>query len=99
MSVNTIEDGLKEHVEEIIKCPICLENFRDPRMLPCSHTFCLKCIKDVAFNNNGQFKCPLRDGTKIMNKNIDSLPVNLVVRDIADLVSKHSGKKRLSKIY
>jgi hypothetical protein len=93
MSIHTIEDGLKEQVQEVIKCPICLETFHDPRMLPCSHTFCLQCIKNIASHNNGQFLCPLRDGAKVANKNIDSLPINLVVRDIADIVSKNSGKR------
>jgi hypothetical protein len=93
MSFNTEE--LKEQVEEIIKCPICLGNFSDPRMLPCSHTYCLKCIKDYAANNNGQFRCPLRDGEIIININSDALPVNRVVRNIVDIVSSDAGKKRL----
>jgi hypothetical protein len=93
MSIHTIEDGLKEQVQEVIRCPICLGNFHDPRMLPCSHTFCLKCIKDTASHNHGQFQCPLRDGGKVANKNIDSLPINLIVREIVDIVSKSSGKR------
>jgi hypothetical protein len=93
MSIHTIEDGLKEHVQEVIKCPICLENFDDPRMLSCSHTFCLKCIKNTASHNHDQFQCPLRDGVRVANKNIDSLPINLIVRDIVDIVSKNSGQR------
>ena len=91
MSTNTIEDGLKEQVQEIIKCPICLGNFHDPRMLPCSHTFCLQCIKAMAANSRGQFQCPLRDGIQVKAKDIGSLPINLVVRDIVDIVSKNSS--------
>ena len=26
-------------------CGICLEQFKDPRLLPCSHTFCLGCLQ------------------------------------------------------
>lgn len=89
--MNTIEDELKEQVQETIKCPICLGNFHDPRLLPCSHTFCFKCIKDIAANNRGQFQCPLRDGTQVKARDIDSLPTNLIVRDIVDIVSKNSS--------
>lgn len=34
-------------VELVFKCPICLENFTNPKSLPCLHTFCELCIKSV----------------------------------------------------
>jgi len=93
MAFNTSDEDIKKQVEDIIKCHICLENLRDPRMLPCSHTYCLKCMKDLASNNHGQFQCPLRDGRKIASADIDSLPINRHVRDIAEALSKYEGKK------
>ena len=33
-----------QDLEELIKCPICLDNFSDPRSLPCLHSFCVKCL-------------------------------------------------------
>ena len=73
-------------IETVITCPICLEHFTDPRLLPCTHTYCLKCIKEVASKNNGQFECPLRDGTTINKNEIDSLPLNRTVREIVELL-------------
>ncbi|XP_062591970.1 E3 ubiquitin-protein ligase TRIM45-like [Saccostrea cucullata] len=32
-------------IEEILKCPICLEKLREPRYLPCLHTFCTPCLR------------------------------------------------------
>jgi len=32
-------------VTKVSDCPICLGTFKDPRVLPCGHTFCLICIK------------------------------------------------------
>lgn len=32
-------------LEETLTCPICLDLFDDPRLLPCSHTFCSKCLQ------------------------------------------------------
>ncbi|XP_023019781.2 uncharacterized protein [Leptinotarsa decemlineata] len=45
-------------LEELVQCGICLEKLRDPRMLPCQHTFCLVClqnhltVKNLKVNSN-----------------------------------------------
>ena len=40
-------------------CKICLDIFRAPKLLPCSHTFCQKCLDDViARQSGGHFPCP-----------------------------------------
>lgn len=61
-----MEDGEEEgHVsEEFLSCPICTEEYNDPRSLPCLHTFCLNCIADhIDSNTKGVhvpkgFDCP-----------------------------------------
>jgi hypothetical protein len=78
-------------IESVITCPICLEHFDDPRLLSCSHTYCLRCIQKMAARNNGQFECPLRDGTKIEINVIDSLPLNRAVREIVALLGECYG--------
>ena len=30
-----------------LECSLCLEIYQDPRMLPCGHTFCLRCLQKV----------------------------------------------------
>jgi len=35
---------LQAYVDDITTCAICLENFDNPKSLPCLHTFCFKCI-------------------------------------------------------
>lgn len=29
------------------KCPLCRRRYSDPRVLPCLHTFCLNCLRDL----------------------------------------------------
>jgi len=36
-----------EKIEKLLKCPICFEKNFKPKMLPCQHTFCLKCTKKI----------------------------------------------------
>src|SRR6218665_2978787 len=54
---------LHQQLEDITKCCICSETFTDPRILPCVHTFCLKCLEDLASKSKkkaGQYtQCPL----------------------------------------
>ncbi|CAF1604486.1 unnamed protein product [Rotaria sp. Silwood1] len=75
MATETTEEERDDLLENVIKCAICLDYYGDPRLLPCSHTFCLKCIKQTAKNNHGSFPCPFRDGTTIQNTDIDTLPI------------------------
>ncbi|KAK7483383.1 hypothetical protein BaRGS_00025323 [Batillaria attramentaria] len=49
----------KSTVEEYLTCPLCLDTFRSPKLLPCSHTFCEACLKDlVSSHPSGKFPCP-----------------------------------------
>ena len=32
--------------ESLLVCPVCLDAFKDPKVLPCLHTFCIKCISN-----------------------------------------------------
>ena len=33
--------------DDIVECPICLDVFDDPRLLPCGHTYCLRCLDQL----------------------------------------------------
>ena len=42
-------------------CAVCLEIYRDPKFLPCHHTFCAECVQSWADGyrgNEGTFPCP-----------------------------------------
>ncbi|CAF3644598.1 unnamed protein product [Rotaria sordida] len=89
----------KKQAEDLITCSICLGYFIDPRILPCSHTYCLQCIHQAAASSGGQFNCPLRDGTRIRANNIDSLPINRNLRDMVDLLpGLISNERQTSRI-
>ena len=48
---------------ETLKCSICLEPFNDPRVLPCLHTYCLKCLQSLVSGKRSDLSCP-QCGTK-----------------------------------
>lgn len=45
-------------------CPICFENLKNPKYLPCLHTFCQLCLQSYIESHRkkkkkGSFKCPI----------------------------------------
>ena len=44
--------------EEILTCSICFEIFKNPKMLPCQHTFCKHCLLSL-IQKKSKFYCPL----------------------------------------
>ena len=61
----------------LLECSICLQVYQDPRILPCGHTFCLKCIQSSASH-----MCPLckRDWQPPIN-GFQGLSKNFVVEN------------------
>ena len=45
---NTASSETLKKLEEQLTCPICLEQFTNPKMFPCFHSFCLHCLEGVA---------------------------------------------------
>lgn len=42
----------------LVKCPMCHDHFRDPRVLACFHSFCKDCLESLDQTNNMSIKCP-----------------------------------------
>ena len=74
----------------IVECSLCLCVFRDPRLLPCGHTFCLPCLQRqvLSARENRSHLCALcRKSWEIPNEGVSSLPKNYCLIDIdADLL-------------
>jgi tripartite motif-containing protein 56 len=81
----TTQKFRSNQLEELITCTLCLDHLKDPRILPCSHTFCYQCIRQ--FVKDGQFNCPLQDNQTVDQNDIDQLPINRTAKDIGDLVA------------
>ncbi|XP_078406625.1 E3 ubiquitin/ISG15 ligase TRIM25-like [Cetorhinus maximus] len=47
-------------LEDELTCAVCLQVYQDPVILPCQHSFCLKCIERVWAQTAGpgRFECP-----------------------------------------
>ncbi|CAC5393670.1 unnamed protein product [Mytilus coruscus] len=44
---NVVPVTLNQDIINLLKCGICWEYYNLPTVLPCGHTFCLKCIQEI----------------------------------------------------
>nr|CDJ82341.1 Zinc finger and NHL repeat domain containing protein [Haemonchus contortus] len=47
-----------EKIEQLLTCPICLDRYKQPKLLPCQHTFCYPCLESCADSLHRTLKCP-----------------------------------------
>jgi len=90
-------------VKELTECSICTEEFTDPRVLPCQHTFCLDCLMNCASARDRQprdrMPCPLcrqeftipDSGLAAIQKNFDSEKLVSASRPSAGEEADHRG--------
>ncbi|KAL3890857.1 hypothetical protein ACJMK2_003132 [Sinanodonta woodiana] len=64
------------------ECSICMDSFKNPKLISCHHSFCYKCLEDyVQVNlNNGHFKCPIcRTSVQLPDKGISGFQSNFYI--------------------
>ncbi|KAL3859262.1 hypothetical protein ACJMK2_009489 [Sinanodonta woodiana] len=74
-------------MEEELTCPVCLELYADPLLLPCSHSICKKCIQDIVDNRTKTGKegldCPsCRKTCALDQEMVSKLPRNLALENV-----------------
>jgi len=97
--VFSLDGGNYSHFCEFVKklhdaceCPVCQELCSQPRMLPCSHTFCQNCLAGCSTNSRGfsrLLKCPLcRQLYSQPAEGFSALPTNKLLSRILDKLSE-----------
>ncbi|KAK3735709.1 hypothetical protein QZH41_010142 [Actinostola sp. cb2023] len=87
---------LSQGLEDQVKCSICLEQYQDPRILTCLHTYCRRCLEDMLATKEGRrdcIKCPeCREIVKI--DDVASLRVNIWVNRIISHLELLNAEKK-----
>jgi len=79
-----------KQLEDITECSICAETFVDTRVLPCIHTYCLRCITSYARDKKAGVKipCPIcRKEFAIPEGGMSALPKNYFVEKVLEAKS------------
>ncbi|CAL1546780.1 unnamed protein product [Lymnaea stagnalis] len=82
-----------EHVQRLLQCAVCLERFKQPKILPCQHTFCLTpCLEGLVDRRTRSIRCPECRADHFVPRNgVTSFPNNLTVIGFLEL-SGSSGR-------
>ena len=48
---------VSKNLQDLVTCSICLEDFTDPRALPCVHSYCKACLERL-ITPQGKITCP-----------------------------------------
>ena len=77
-----------KRLEDITECAICAGDLTDARVLPCLHTFCLKCIDKWSQNKKpgDKISCPIcREEFEISEGGAAALPKNCIVEKLLEV--------------
>ncbi|XP_033640223.1 tripartite motif-containing protein 3-like [Asterias rubens] len=72
----TVESVLTKISQDHLECPICSGRFKQPKLLECSHSFCLECLQQLRQNSPSttRLSCPVcRKETLLKENSIDGL--------------------------
>ena len=93
MDVQQLFTNLKKEAE----CPLCLETVKDPKTLPCLHSFCLRCIDKHARYARRKLettiKCPVCQACFQIPEGdtFGSLPTSFHLNRLVDLLALRDG--------
>ncbi|XP_035657373.1 tripartite motif-containing protein 3-like [Branchiostoma floridae] len=83
--------SLKREVHEELSCSICLELFTRPKVLPCQHTFCQDCLRDLA-EVRVPLQCPnCRQQVRLPPQGVAGLPDNRIVANMIEKLQKQEN--------
>lgn len=83
-----MDEGL---LNDLLECSVCLERLdTSSRVLPCQHTFCLKCLKEIV-ESHKELRCP--ECRVLVDAKVEELPPNVLLMRILEGM-RNSGAPR-----
>ncbi|XP_053616337.1 E3 ubiquitin-protein ligase SH3RF3 isoform X2 [Plodia interpunctella] len=83
-----MDEGL---LNDLLECSVCLERLdTSSRVLPCQHTFCLKCLK-VIVESHKELRCP--ECRILVEVKLEELPPNVLLMRILEGMNNSAPRK------
>jgi tripartite motif-containing protein 71 len=76
-----------EQIQQRLTCPVCLERYKQPKLLPCQHTFCLTpCLVNLVDAMTRRIRCPECRAVHIVPpQGVEAFPNNITILRFLDL--------------
>ncbi|XP_070554997.1 tripartite motif-containing protein 2-like [Ptychodera flava] len=91
----TPEEILDEIGEDFLTCPICLEQYHNPKVLPCHHSFCQLCLEKLV-SKTRTLNCPTchccQRSVQLLGDGVAGLDSNFFMNSMFEIVKKRTGK-------
>ena len=88
-----------DNLQSLCECPVCMEYYKNPRLLKCGHQFCEVCLTNILKQSpKGEIICPTcRDVTKPKLGDVTTLPRSTLHQYIQELIFQLPQKEVLGK--
>ena len=100
MAVKSSSSVLK--LEEQLTCPVCLDLYTNPKILPCLHSFCHECLEGLpqereARGDTYYLSCPTcRQRTEVPREGVGAFPVAFHLNNLKEITQ--SLKKKAQQV-
>ena len=94
-----MEANMAQSLEEQLKCPVCLDLFRQPKLLACAHALCRECVDglprvDVEEEGKHAIECPTcRRPTVLPQDSAANLPPAFLLNTLIELHNANATKR------
>ena len=81
-----------------ITCPVCLEEFEEPKCLPsCAHNVCERCLDNMVRRNSYTISCPqCREESLLPSTGVSSFPTNHLLLRLMENTPARKEKKAIN---
>ncbi|XP_035222381.1 RING finger protein nhl-1-like isoform X2 [Stegodyphus dumicola] len=83
-------------MDQLLKCSVCSDRFRNPKLLPCNHTFCAEpCLEKAVERGKQQVKCPecSAEHRIPLQGGVQGFPNNVTLGRFLELRQQVSGRE------
>lgn len=89
------EAGMRNKVESLLECSVCLDPLNDPRTLPCFHSFCKVCLEKIVQIERKKAKSKIEDFNCPTCRSVYNLKCD---QQVADLSCSHFIRNMLDAV-